>query len=207
MNCCDLVAPAGTAEPPDGARWSACGPFRSLITRSSVSRLAKSIKFCHSDRAMAELAAVLAALAGKGGTPTKYSTSPRPLSPSAGRPGWFVPPHLLRLPPVRTSAFAAHDCSREAASNPTDFQTVYRYGLSLQVREQPADWVCSLFGCQLLAQTARRRPLTADRLPSTAGTGQQAAAARRPAVAAAPGGRGVHGGLPPAGGAPCSSPL
>ena len=62
-----------------------------------------AIKFCHSDRAMAELAAVLAALAGKGGTPTKAAASPRPLSPTAGRPGWFVPPHLLRLPAVRAA--------------------------------------------------------------------------------------------------------
>ena len=83
---------------------------------------------------MAELAAALAALSGKAGTPASAAT-PTPLSPGAlgAHTSWFVPPHLLRLPAVRTAAFTAHDCSREAVAHPTDFDKVYRYGLSLQV--------------------------------------------------------------------------
>ena len=83
---------------------------------------------------MAELQAALGVLAsGKAiepiGTPRAAS------SPAAapGREGWFVPPHLLRLPAVRTWAFTAHDASREAAAHPEDFDKVYRFGLSLQV--------------------------------------------------------------------------
>lgn len=83
---------------------------------------------------MAELAAAMAALAGKG---SASSATPKPLSPSAlgSHTNWFVPPALLRLPggPVRVAALAAHDCSLEAVNHPSDFDKVYRYGLSLQV--------------------------------------------------------------------------
>jgi hypothetical protein len=119
---------------------------------------------------MAELAAVLAALAGKGGTPTKAAASPRPLSPSAGRPGWFVPPHLLRLPAVRGAAFTAHDCSREAASNPNEFQSVYRYGLSLQVSGLPipASYIVPMkLPCGLLTATLDSTPPPCGLLTAT----------------------------------------
>jgi hypothetical protein len=96
---------------------------------------------------MAELAAALAALSGgkAGGSSASPPTTPTPLSPSAlAQPGWFIPPHLLRLPHCRASALTAHECSREAAAHPADFDCVYRYGLSLQelagrLSAQPAD--------------------------------------------------------------------
>ncbi|KAI3425968.1 hypothetical protein D9Q98_007936 [Chlorella vulgaris] len=92
---------------------------------------------------MAELAAALAALAGGNGA--LAGSSPRPVSPSTlAQPGWFVPPHLLRQPHCRAASLTAHECSREAAAQPTDFDRVYRYGLSLQelaskLIQQPAD--------------------------------------------------------------------
>ncbi|EFN55727.1 hypothetical protein CHLNCDRAFT_134051 [Chlorella variabilis] len=96
---------------------------------------------------MAELAAALAALSGgkAGGSSASPAPTPTPISPTTlAQPGWFIPPHLLRLPHCRASAFTAHECSREAASHPTDFERVYRYGLSLQelaskLAQQPAD--------------------------------------------------------------------
>ncbi|KAL4436939.1 hypothetical protein ABPG75_004078 [Micractinium tetrahymenae] len=110
-------------------------------------RIALHHSLLHSrHRTMAELAAALAALAGTGPSSTAAAATPKPLSPAAlgAHSNWFVPPHLLRLPAVRASAFAAHDCSIEAVNHPQDFDRVYRYGLSLQelaskLSAQPAD--------------------------------------------------------------------
>ncbi|KAI7837069.1 hypothetical protein COHA_009068 [Chlorella ohadii] len=120
---------------------------------------------------MSELKAALAALAGRtaGGTPmSEAATTPKPLTPSAlsAHPSWFVPPHLLRLPAVRTAAFAAHDCSRAACANPQDFDCVYRYGLALQelagrLGSQPADQLSLLHQAAEVYLEASR--LTGDR--------------------------------------------
>lgn len=81
-----------------------------------------------------ELAAALQALSGRSGEqPVPPTPSPRPAGSPGGGGGWFVPPHLLRLPALREPALAAHDWALQASRNPEDFDSVYHFGLALQV--------------------------------------------------------------------------
>ena len=80
-----------------------------------------------------ELKAALQLLAGRRRSYDQPG-SPGPLpSPSAATSSWYIPPHLLRLPALRETALHAHDWALRASRSPGDFESVYHYGLALQV--------------------------------------------------------------------------